>query len=214
MENKKMKLWKKILIIVLILCVILIIFIARKFVIITNLVNESKEYVDKTNYFAVVQSLQNGSVNILKSYNKDGNYLTTMQVYGKDIQDERGLTVYKKDSELIGIIQSGEEKIALLDGNVVGGDVQVVNTLSIISDNMQKIQFAIMSRITTDKYNNIECYLIELNNWKMWIDKETGLILREINGGIVSERFYEFDIVEDKDISKPDTSECKIPENN
>lgn len=214
MEKKKMKLWKKILIILLILCVIVAIFIVRKFVIITNLVNESKEYVDKTNYLAVVQSLQNGNVNILKSYNKDGNYLTTMQVYRKDAQDERSLTIYKKDSEQIGIVQSGEEKIAFLDQNIVGGDVQVVNTLSMISDNVQKIQFAIMSRITTDKYNNMECYLIEIDNWKMWIDKETGLILREINGGIVVERFYEFDIVEDKDISKPDISECKIPENN
>ncbi len=214
MENEKMKLWKKILIILLILLVILVIFIVRKFVIITNLINESKEYFDKTNYFAVVQSLQNGNVNILKSYNKDGNYLTTMRIYGKDIQEKRGLTVYKKDSESIGIIESGEEKIALLDRNVVGGEVQVDNTLSMIGDNMQKIQFAIMSRITTDKYNNIECYLIELNDWKMWIDKETGLILREINSGIVSERFYEFDIVKDEDILKPNTSDCKIQENN
>ena len=59
--------------------------------------NESKEYASKTNYIAVVQSLQNGNVSMLKSYNKDGNYLTTMRTYGKDIQDERGLTRYKKD---------------------------------------------------------------------------------------------------------------------
>ena len=44
-----MKLWKKILIIVLILCAILAIFVVRKFMIIKNLVNESKEYASKTN---------------------------------------------------------------------------------------------------------------------------------------------------------------------
>ena len=27
-------------------------------------------------------------VNIIKSYNKDGNYLTTFRTYGKDIKDE------------------------------------------------------------------------------------------------------------------------------
>lgn len=210
MENKKMKLWKKILIILLILCIILAIFITRKFIIITNLVNEAKEYSSKTNYLAIVQSLQNGNVNILKSYNKDGDYLTTMNVYGKDIPDERSITIYKKGNEEIGIIQSGSKKIALLDGNVVGGEINVVNILSTIDNTMQKIQFAISSRITIDNYNNTECYLIELNNWKMWVDKETGLILREINGGIVAERFYEFDIVEDKDISKPDISDCEI----
>lgn len=211
MENKKMKLWKKLLIIVLILCAILSIFIIRKFIIITNLVNESKEYADKTNYLAAVQSLQNGTVNMLKSYNKDGNYLTTMRVYGKDIKGERGLTRYKKDSEEIGIIQSGQEKVAILDGTVIG-EVNVVNIFSTLDNTMQQLQFAIMSRITTDNYNNIECYLIEVDNWKMWVDKDTGLIIREINGGFVAERFYEFDIVKDEDIIKPDISDCKIQE--
>ena len=204
-----MKLWKKILIIVLILFAILAIFIVRKFIIITNLVNESKEYANKTNYFAVVQSLQNGNVNIIKSYNKDGNYLTTFRTYGKDIKDERGLIRYKKDSEEIGIIQSGQEKIAILDGSVLG-EVNVVNIFSTFDNTMQQLQFAVMSRITTDNYGNIECYLIELDNWKMWVEKDTGLIIREINGGLVSERFYEFDIVKDEDITKPDISDCKI----
>ena len=206
-----MKLWKKILIIVLVLCAILAIFIIRKFIIITNLVNESKEYANKTNYFAVVQSLQNGNVNIIKSYNKEGNYLTTFRTYGKDIKDERGLIRYKKDSEEIGIIQSGQEKIAILDGSVLG-EVNVVNIFSTFDNTMQQLQFAVMSRITTDNYGNIECYLIELDNWKMWVEKDTGLVIREINGGLVAERFYEFDIVKDEDITKPDISDCKIQE--
>ena len=213
MEKKKMKLWKKILIIVLIVCVILAIFIARKFVIISNLMKEAKEYDNKNNYLAIVQSLQNGNVNMIKSYNKDGNYLTTMRVYGKNIQNERSLTKYKKDNEEIGIIQSGEEKVAILDGTIIG-EVNVVNILSTIDNTMQKLQFAIMSRITTDNSSNIECYLIELDNWKMWVDKNTGLIVREINGGLVTERFYEFDIVKEEDISKPDISDCKIQEKN
>ena len=206
-----MKLWKKVLITVLILFAILAIFIVRKFIIITNLVNESKEYANKTNYFAVIQSLQNGNVNIIKSYNKDGNYLTTFRTYGKDIKDERGLIRYKKDSEEIGIIQSGQEKIAILDGSVLG-EVYVVNIFSTLDNTMQQLQFAVMSRITTDNYGNIECYLIELENCKMWVEKDTGLIIREINGGLVSERFYEFDIVKDEDITKPDISDCKIQE--
>ena len=67
-----------------------------------------------------------------------------------------------------------------------------------------------MSRITTDNCNNTECYLIELDNLKMWVDKDSGLVLREINGSFVTERFYEFDIVKDEDIIKPDTSDCEI----
>lgn len=206
-----MKLWKKILIIVLILCAILVICIARKFIIITNLVNESKEYANKTNYLAVVQSLQNGNVNMAKSYNKDGNYLTTLKTYGKDIQDERGLIKYKKDNEEIGIVYSGQEKIAILNGTVLA-DISVVNLFSTFDDILPRLQLAVMSRISTDNYGNIECYLIELDNWKMWVEKDTGLIIREINGGMVAERIYEFDIVKDEDIIKPDISDCKIQE--
>ena len=206
-----MKLWKKILIILLILLAILTIFTVRKFIIIKNLVNESKEYASKTNYFAVVQSLQNGNVSMLKSYHKDGNYLTIIRTYGKGIQDERGLTRYKKDNEEIGILQSGQEKIAILDGSVLG-EVNVVNIFSTLDNTMQQLQFAIMSRITTDNYGNVKCYLIELDNWKMWVEKDTGLVIREINGETVAERFYEFDIVKDEDIIKPDISDCKIQE--
>ncbi len=206
-----MKLWKKFLIILLILCAILSIFVIRKFIIIKKLVNESKEYINKTNYFAVVQSLQNGTLNMLKSYNKDGNSLTTLDIYGKNIPNERSLTKYKKDNEQIGIIQSGQEKIAILDSSIIG-EVNVVNIFSTFDNTMQQLQFAIMSRITTDHYGDIECYLIELNSWKMWIEKDTGLIIREINGNMVTERFYEFDIVKNEDIIKPDISDCKIQE--
>lgn len=206
-----MKLWKKILIVVLILCAILVICIARKFIIITNLVNVSKEYDNKTNYLAVIQSLQNGNVNIAKSYNKDGNYLTTLKTYGKDIQDERGLIKYKKDNEELAIVYSGKEKIALLNQPTLV-EISVVNVFSTFNEFLPRLQLSAMSKITTDNYGSIECYLIELYSWKMWVEKDTGLIIRELNGGMVSERIYEFDVVKDEDIIKPDISDCKMQE--
>ena len=209
MEKKKMKLWKKILIALLILLILFALLVLRNFIIISQLVESSKEFADKTNFVAVVQSLQGGNVNILKSYNKDGNYLTTMKAYGKDIQNERGLTVYNKDNDKIAVIYSEQNKVALLNESIVG-EVNVVNAFSTIDNTIKQLQIAIMSRITTDNCNNIECYLIEVDKWKMWVDKDSGLIVREINGGFVTERFYEFDIVKDDDIIKPDTSDCEI----
>ena len=209
MEKKKMKLWKKILIALLILIILFALLVLRKFIIISQLVESSKQFTNKTNYVAVVQSLQGGNVNILKSYNKDGNYLTTIKTFGKDIQNERGLTVYNKDNDKIAVIYSEQNKVALLNESIVG-EVNVVNVFSTIDSTIKQLQFAIMSRITTDNCNNIECYLIEVDKWKMWVDKDSGLIVREINGGFVTERFYEFDIVKDDDIIKPDTSDCEI----
>ena len=204
-----MKLWKKILIIVLILCAILAICIIRKFIIITNLVNISQEYANKTNYLAVVQSLQNGNVSIAKSYNKDGNILTTLKTYGKDGEEERGLVKYEKDNEKISVVYNGQEKVAMINQPVLA-TINIVTMFSTFNDFLLRLQFAVMSRISTDNAGN---YLIELDNWKMWVDKDTGLVIREINGGLVTERSYEFDNVKDEDIVKPDISDCKIQEN-
>ena len=204
-----MKLWKKILIIVLILCAILAICIIRKFIIITNLVNISKEYANKTNYVAVVQSIQNGNVSIAKSYNKDGDLLTTLKSYAKDSQEERGLIKYEKDNEKVGIVYNGQEKVAIINQPVLA-TINIVTVYSTFNDFLPRLELAVMSRISTDNVGN---YLIELDNWKMWVDKDTGLVIREINGGLISERSYEFDNVKDEDIVKPDISDCTIREN-
>lgn len=214
MENKKMKLWKKILLVLLVLFILWLILVARRFIIITKLVNEAQKYNGKTNYIAVVQSLQDGTVNIMKSYRKDGDYLTTIKVYSPSIKEERGLTVYKKENEVIGILQSGEDKVALLDGNILAGDIRVANALSVISNNVQKIQFAITSTITKEKCNGRDCYLIKVDNSRIWVYKESGLVIRNMNGTWITERFYEFDVVKDENIQKPDISDCRIREEN
>lgn len=206
-----MKALKKFLIIFFILLAIYTIVTTRKMMIVIKLVEKSEEYVGKTNYFAVVQSIQNGNTNVIKSYNKDGNYLSIMSTYKKKDKNESVFTQYKKDSEEIGIIQSGEKKIAMLKNDALI-EVNVVNIFSTFDTTVKKLQLAIMSKITTENYGNSECYLVELDNWKMWVDKNTGLIIREINGGFITERFYEFDVVKDEDIIKPNIEDCKIQE--
>lgn len=173
--------------------------------------NTSKEYATKTNYIANVYSIQSNSINIVKSYNKDGRYLSLIQIKLNDINDTRKLTVYKSDNEGIGVIQSGDKKIAILNNNVIGG-VQVVTFESVTDMNiLQKLLFSTIIRISTEECKNKECYYMEIaDGWKVCLDKENGTIVREINGGFVTERSYEFDIVKDEDIVKPDISDCEI----
>ena len=211
MENKKMKLWKKILLIVLAIFILFSIYVIRNFIIISNIVNTSKEYATKTNYIANVYSIQDNSVNIVKSYNKDGKYLSLIQTKVNDIDDTRKLTVYKTDSEGLAIIQKGDKKIAILNDNVIGG-VQVVTFGSIADMNiLQKVLFSTITRISTEECNNKECYYMEITDgFKVWLDKENGTVVREINSGFVTERSYEFNVVKDEDIVKPDISDCEI----
>lgn len=101
-----------------------------------------------------------------------GNYWTLLQV-NNNLEKQRKITIYKKDNEEIGIIQSVKTKIAFLNKNIIGSSVQVVNPFYMIDSPIQK---------SYQKYQPIN----------------------------VAERHYEFDVVKDEDISKPDISDCEI----
>lgn len=212
MEKKKMKLWKKILLIVLALLVVFAIFTLRKYIIITKLINASKDYVGKTNFVVDTYSLSNDSVSLAKTYYKEGDIFSTTQTLNHNILDERKITAYNKDNEKLIIIQSGEDKIALLNGEIAP---VYVNTISEYEDIKFKILLAFSSRITAQEYNNKDCYLIEFSkDYKILVEKETGIIIRVIDIGYTTNRTYTFDVVKDEDIVKPDISDCKIQENN
>lgn len=211
MENKKMKLWKKILLVLLAILLLFSIYVIRNFIIISNIVNLSKEYAIKTNYLVNMYSVQSNNVSIMKSYNKDGKYLTVLDTKVDDINEIRKLTKYRNESDSVAIIQAGDKKYAMSDDNVLGS-LQVVTFGSIADMNiLQKLFFSTITKISTEECNNKECYYMEMaDGWKLWIDKENGTIIREINGGFVTERKYEFDVVKDENIVKPDISDCEI----
>lgn len=212
MENKKMKLWKKILLVVLALLVVFAILTLRKYIIITKLINASKDYANKTNFMVNTYGLTNDSVTVTKIYNKDKDFFSTHKTYSNNISEMRSLTVYNKDNEKIGIIESGEDKIALLNGNIAIGPTGI-NTISEFDDIKFKIPLSLTSKIKKEECNNKECYLIELSkDYKIWVEKETGIIIREMDIGYITNRTYTFDVVKDENIVKPDISDCKIPE--
>ena len=212
MEKKKMKLWKKILLVVLVLLVVFTILTLRKYIIITKLISTSKEYVAKANFMVDTYALTNDSVVLTKTYYKDGNLLSSTQTFSHNILEERKTTAYSKGDEKIVIIQSGDNKVLLENGDVAPANV---NTISEYDDIKLRIPLAFTSKITTEKYNDKECYLIELSkDYKIWVEKETGIIVREMDISYITNRTYTFDIVKDEDIIKPDTTDCKIPENN
>lgn len=211
MEKKQKKIWKKVLILALVILVLILVATLRKFIIFTKLENTGRNIKDSNNYYVEIRSLQGDSLGFTKSYNKDSKYITTRQFYSKDIDTIRRLTIYDDNKEHIGFIQSGENKVALMDKNVLGGEVKV-NTFSTYDmGNWLKFQLAFLSKIRTEECNNTECYVIEFaQGWRQWIDKKTGLIIREINNDIMTNYSYEFDVVKDEDISKPDISEYKV----
>lgn len=207
MEKKKIKLWKKILFLILILIAIYAVFVLRRYIIITNLINKSKNYVNKTNYVTESCSLANDTVTLTKSYNIDGDLLAVHRVYSNNTPDVRSLTIYKKGDEKLGIIQSGEDKVLLETVEVAVG----FSTINEFDDIKFKLPMAFTSKIKTQECNGKECYLIEIEkDYKIYVEKETGIILRTMGMSYITNRKYTFDVVTDENIVKPDTSDCRV----
>lgn len=217
MEEKvktKKHILRKVLLILLILFIIFLILTLRRFIIFNKIGNLAKDKVNSTNYYAEKVSIQGNTAEITKSYNKDSKYLTEHEFFGTNIKEKRKITVYQDEKDQIGIIQSGETKIAIVNGTVLGGIVRV-NTLDVEQMTLwQKLLLSAVTRVTTENCKNKECYLVEYGkDYKAWVDKETGLIIREITSYTVMDSYYEFNIVKDEKIIKPDISDCKIQEN-
>lgn len=77
----------------------------------------------------------------------------------------------------------------------------------------------ITSNIKSVNYNGKDCYIIKgfmsstsliSEGAKIYIDKETGLLVKTTEAGIVSEREYEFDKVEDNIFKEPDISQYTL----
>ena len=53
-----------------------------------------------------------------------------------------------------------------------------------------------------------------MGNFKLWVDKENGLVLKEETENNVDQYKYELNTVKDEDVLKPDISDCVIQEKN
>lgn len=216
-EKNKKHILRKILFVIFIVFIIFFILTLRKVIIFNKIENVSKDKLDSVNYYIERISIQGNSTMMMKSYNKDNNYFTEIKTFLFSTDEKRELVMYQKDNDQISIMQSDENKIAYTNQNLLNPGSLKLMSLNAVNDMKlwQKLLVAATSRITSEKCNNKECYLVEpAKEWKLWIDKETGLVVREINGSLLQDSYYKFNEVTDEDIVKPDISDCKIIENN
>lgn len=80
---------------------------------------------------------------------------------------------------------------------------------------LANLQYALITGIDSTYCNGKECYVIKGNSYERYIDKETGLAVRNIEksnkeivrkNDTVVDYEYKFNIVKDSDIVKPDTT--------
>ncbi|MBR3002489.1 MAG: hypothetical protein IKF38_02855 [Clostridia bacterium] len=195
--NKK----KIIMIIIILILVIAFIFLCnlgRKVYILSKYSEKTEEYSKLTNFY---KKMHNDSGITTEFWRKDdlgflkmtSNDFVRMIYWGKDynwivVDDKDGKTAVKMVKEDYGF------------------GAQTLTTGTLYMENMwDKIKMAFSSKITTEKLNNINCYKFSHNkDWQMFINKDSFLVMREINGstdtGFIEYRLNE---VRDEDVLMP-----------
>lgn len=194
----KKKIMTIVLIIVLIIACIFLFDLGRKVCILSKYSDKSNEYSKITNFYkktnpeddVTTEFWRKDNVGFLKRTSKDD---VKMIYYGEDynwviVDDKDGKTAVK-------MIKEGE-----------GIETQTLTTETLSMENLwDKIKMAFISKISTEKLNDVECYKINVNKeWQIFVNKNDLLVMREINGstdtGIIE---YKINEVRDEDVLMP-----------
>ncbi len=220
MEKKKIvkNVLKIILLIIVLLMVILIIHTIRNYVIVTDLQTKISKYNESANYYTKsITTEKNGTILTMEYYKKDNKEVVFLE---RNLNEEiTKMSMYNNGDRTDTFIETKDSKIAQLDS----GEIMSINIYNHLeTDNKwQTFLGCISSKIKSTDYNGKKCYIIKdfmsstslsYEGSETYIDKDTGLMVKTIEGEVVSEREYEFDKVDDSIFAEPDISKYKLKE--
>lgn len=199
--KKKHGVAKAVLILIMIFIATYCVFFARNLIILNSIADKIKDYEDISSY-SYTTTIKNDE-EVVK---------TKIQYYKKDNRER--FDFQREDINLIWwydsdtnekIVSTPVSKKATISNTE---DVEIVH-LPIESSLKSKGTTAYMSlysRIYSDKYNSKDCYVIDMgNNDKIWIDKETGIVVKRKNASDQGEIEYtDINLNYEGEIYKPD----------
>ncbi len=233
---------KSVIIAIEILLFIFLMWYLRQFIIVQSITNKSEKALQSNNFYKEKRSfLSDGEVSVWKTYYKDGKYKRVWEMYVddkkqiKDIQyssegTEETITILPEENKVK--IETGEITKLMNQANSKKSDSYYINSNGIDSL-IAKLGMAWCKSIHTDTYEiGREYYVIrdrfdKSGHSETWIDKDTGLTLKNINRNsvrhfipgtdivkseedMIEEFSYEFDVVTDEDVAIPDLSGYEI----
>ncbi len=238
---KKIRLKTKIKSILLALVIIFLIFFIlflNKFIKINSLMNRAEKSLQSSNFYKeTTEILFDNQTKIKKEYFKDNKYKFVTEIYSDDgvetnlieyadIDSDERIYIYEKDKKAV--IEKG-------DISEIKNDINNIKYVPFITDRdnlFAKVGTTFVYSINTDTFDYGKEYYIfknktENNIWEIWIDKETGLPIKEINRGgnkifftgtnvikevrdNIQEYKYEFNKVTDEDVHVPDLSNYTV----
>lgn len=220
--NRKFKILRNILLVVLAFVLIFVGNTFRKYIIIKDLAKKTEKTAQSTNYHIKATKIEGGMTGTYETYVKDGNIVYIIELQGA--KGTQKLLGYKnKDNEKWHVFtETPEGKIASLKCDMVSGGVELNKGLLEYMVSTELGKFIVCSRLKVKKsrtnYNGSECYIIDNSSLEEeferksqeYIDKDTGLRIKVSNGSYVVTYQYEFDNVDDSVFIEPDISEYEL----
>ena len=203
--NKKFKVLRNILVIILVLFIIIV---GRKTFILTSLENKAQERQNSQNYYLKLESYSEGKMTITEAYYKEEKSLVQITTFSKAL-GEVNLILYKSGEEKFSLIDNGETKVFQKMG-----DISVRPVAFTSNSFFENLYTAITTSVDKIELDGKECYMIRDGNTEKFIDVNTGLAIKMIdnqNNRTVDYK-YEYGVVKDTDVERPDTTEYTIIE--
>ena len=210
------KILKIIGIIVGILIILLLVHTIRNYIIITDLQDKFSQYSDSSNYYIKsIATEDNGTIITMEYYSKDNKQVVFLE---RNINGETSkISMYDDGEKTDTFWDNKENKIVQLDSETMI-EINIYNRLE-TDNNWQTYLGSIFASVKSTNYNGKECYIIKgflssnllnFESAEIYVEKDTGLFVKAIEGSTTTEREYEFDNVEDTVFSEPDISQYTI----
>ena len=211
--SNKMKILK---IVLSVIVIVYLLFVARNAIIITGLSIKANNIINENNYYVKEITYFGGSINTLEYYKKGNDHLAIREIKTNGISTGK-LIHYKKGEEVIEMFETEGKKYqnVIRDSNRNAMDYYIFPIVNI----GENLKLAFITGIETRKCNGKECYLIKANDVQRYYDKKTGILVRVIGDDIENNSFgystvgdweYKFNVVQDSDIQRPDTTDTPV----
>ena len=206
------KFLKLIGIILLILCIFLLIHTIRNYIIISNLQSKIKEYSSNFHVTTVSKDSSN-MVTTINHYQKGDDYVSKTERTSEDGIVVK-MSLYKNGDSGNQYVETPNEKVASLKAWVTFDNMLMLNNGIETDSKFEMILYCFLARISKEIYSDKLCYKINLPKRELYIEKDTGLLIGEIDENNIITKEYEFDKVDDSIFIEPDISEYEVHEPN
>ena len=206
-------------IIIAILVVIVLVHTIRNYMIITDLQNKISQYADSVNYYTKsIATVKDGTIT-MEYYRKDNNQVVFLE---RDLNGTiNKIAIYNDGEKTDTFTQTPDTKIAQLNSGTIMS-IGIYNHLE-TENNWQTFLGSMFASVKSTNYNGKDCYIIKgfmsltsltFEGAETYIEKDTGLFIKDVEGETITEKEYEFDNVDDSIFVEPDISQYKIQKDN